>query len=482
MSLTKKTVGGIIWTFAEQFSNRGISIAVTLLLARFLTPDDYGLVAMMAVFIAIANSLMDMGFNQALIRKQNATEVDFSTAFYMNFILGIISYLLLYISAPLISDYFNETMLISLIRVAGIVILINTFQFVPRSILTRNLNFKVQLKATVPATFISGICAVILAYAGYGVWALIAQTIISSLIITILLWSMGDRWKPKFIFSYNSLSEMFDFGSNLFLSGIIDIIFKNIYVLIIVKLFSTTIAGHYFFVSKVKELILLQLVDSIQKVTYPSLSTIQDDDIRLKAGYRKIIQVTTFTFFPVITMTAALAEPMFLALFTEKWLPAVPYLQLMCIAGLIYPLQAISINVLKVKGRSDIYLRLGILEKINIAIILIISAQFGVIGILVGQIISSIISYIPHSYYSGKLINYPVTEQIRDVLPGFYLSGIIACIAYFMLEISTLPPLIELVLFAAVAAVLYITISYACKMEAMNVAKLILADKLGRNA
>ncbi|WP_256622117.1 lipopolysaccharide biosynthesis protein [Methanolobus chelungpuianus] len=478
MSLTKKTIGGFVWTFIEQFSNRGISIVVTLLLAYFLTPDDYGLVAMMAVFLAVANSLMDMGFNQALIRKQDATEVDFSTAFYVNFILGIVSYLLLFISAPLIAAYYNETPLTLLLRAAGIVIIINSFQFVPRSVLTRDLNFKTQLKATVPATFISGLCAVIMAYAGFGVWALITQTIVSSLIITILLWSMSDIWKPTFSFSWDSLSEMFDFGSKLFVSGFLDIIFKNIYVIFIAKLFSTSIAGHYFFATKIKDLILLQLVDSIQKVTYPSLSTVQDDDIRLKAGYRKIIQVTTFVFFPVITLTAALAEPLLLALFSEKWLPAVPYLQLMCIAGLIYPLNAINVNMLKVKGRSDIYLRLGLLEKFNITVILIMSSQFGVIAILIGQIIASVLSYLPNSYYSGKLINYTASEQLKDIFPGLCLSGSIALVVFFALSISTLPVLIELPLLAATAAVLYIAIGYAFKMEAVKIAKLIIADKL----
>jgi O-antigen/teichoic acid export membrane protein len=480
MSLAKKTTLGIFWNFAEQLSRRGIGIVITLLLARFLTPDDYGLVAMIAVFLAIASSLMDLGFNQALIRKSNATEDDFNTAFYMNLLLGGLSYALLFICAPLIAAFYEEPGLTVLVRVIGITILINSFQIVQISTLSRNLNFKAQLKATVPATIISGLAAVIMAYNGFGVWALVFQTIISSLLVTAFLWSM-DIWKPSLVFSKRSLAEMFGFGSKLFLSGLLDIIFKNIYIVVIAKMFTTAIAGHYFFASRIKELVLYQLVTSIQTVTYPALSTLQDDDIRLKAGYRKVIQVTTFGLFPVLAILAALAEPLFVAFLTEKWLPAVPYLQLMCIAGLMYPLHSINLNILKVKGRSDLFLRLEIIKKIITVVILFISIQFGVMGILVGQIISSVLSYLPNSYYSGKLIDYPAGEQIQDFLPGLILSGVIAILVYFAVEASTLPALTELMLFGTLAGIMYVMASYTFKLEALGFAEQLVRDKLRRN-
>jgi O-antigen/teichoic acid export membrane protein len=481
MTLTKKTTIGIFWNFGEQLSKRGIGIVVTLLLARFLTPDDYGLIAMIAVFLAIASSLMDLGFNQALIRKKDATNTDFSTAFYINLTLGGLSYLLLYASAPFIAAFYEEPRLIILIQVISVVIIINSFQVVQSAILSRNLNFKAQLKATVPATIISGLCAVILAYAGFGVWALIAQTIISSLLITVFLWFM-DIWRPMFVFSRRSLSEMFGFGSKLFLSGLLDTVFRNIYVVVIAKLFTTTIAGHYFFANKVKELILYQLVNSIQTVTYPALATLQDDDIRLKAGYRKVIQVTTFGLFPVMAIVAALAEPLFRIFLTDQWLPAVPYLQLMCIAGLMYPLHSINLNILKVKGRSDLFFYLEIIKKINITVILLMSIQFGVMGILIGQIISSVLSYLPNSYYSGKLINYPAKEQIQDFFPGLLLSSVIAFVIYIAVELSTQPALIELVFFSTLAGIMYIAASYTLKLEALKLAEELVREKLRRKA
>lgn len=481
MTLAQKTTIGIFWNFTEQLSKRGIGIVVTLLLARFLIPEDYGLVAMISVFLAIANSLMDFGFNQALIRKKDATKADFSTVFYINLALGGLSYLLLYASAPFIAAFYVEPRLTGLVRVISVVILINSFQVIQSATLSRNLNFKAQLKATVPATIISGLCAVVLAYVGFGVWALIAQTIISSLLITILLWSM-DIWRPAFVFSQSSLSEMFGFGSKLFISGLLDTVFRNIYVVVIAKLFTATIAGHYFFASKIKELILNQLVNSIQTVTYPALATLQENDIKLKAGYRKVLQVTTFGLFPLMAIMAALAKPLFILFLNDQWLPAVPYLQLMCIEGIMYPLNSINLNILKVKGRSDLFLHMEIIKKINIAAILLISIQFGVMGILIGQIISSVLSYLPNSYYSGKLIEYPPREQILDFLPGLFLSSIIAILIYFAVEVSNQPAVIELVLFSTLSGLMYIVASYTFKLEALKLAQQLVKDKLRRDA
>lgn len=481
MSLAQKTTVGVLWKFAEQLSKRGIGIVITLLLARFLAPEDYGLVAMMAVFLAIADSIMDLGFNQALIRKKDATDSDFSTAFYTNLALGGLSYLLLFMSAPFIAMFYEEPRLIVLVRVVGVVILINSFQIVQSAILSRNLNFKAQLKAAVPATIISGLFAIIMAYSGFGVWALIAQMIVYSLISTILLWSM-DIWRPTLVFNKESLMEMFGFGSKLFLSGLLDTIFRNVYVVVIAKIFTATIAGHYFFASKIRDLILNQLVNSIQTVTYPALATLQEDDIRLKAGYRKIILVTTFGLFPVMAIIAALAESFFTVFLNEQWLPAVPYLQLMCIAGIMQPLHSINLNILKVKGRSDLFLYLEIVKKSILMVILLVSIQFGVIGILIGQIMSSVLSYLPNSYYSGQLINYPAREQVRDFVPGLILSGFIGMMTYFAEKISTLPALIELIFFGISALGIYLMASYALKLEALKFAKQLINDKLRRNA
>ncbi|CAG0977088.1 Teichuronic acid biosynthesis protein TuaB [Methanosarcinales archaeon] len=477
MSLANKTTTGILWNFTEQMSTRGIGIVISLLLARFLVPADFGLVAMMEIFIAVAGTLMDSGFKQALIRKQGASQDDFNTVFYTNLALGCLAYLLLFSAAPFIADFYEEKRLTGLIRVAGIAILIGSFQVVQSAILNRTLNFKVQLKATVPASVVSGFIAVLLAYIGWGVWALVAKMLISAFLVTVFIWSM-KLWQPTLTFSRQSLNDMFGFGSKLFLSGLLDTVFKNMYVVVIAKIFSATVAGYYFFANNIKNLIIDQLVSSISTVTYPALATMQHDNVILKAGYRKVIQMTTFLLFPAMVFMAALAEPLFLLILHERWLPAVPYLQLMCIAGLLYPLHSINLNILKVKGRSDLFLNLEILKKISIVLILFVSVQYGVIGILIGQIIGSVLAYLPNSYFSNELIGYSVREQIGDFLPGLVLSGAIAVMVYVAVSVSTLPALAELIVFGIAATMLYLLGARALKLQAFTMTLQMVKERI----
>ncbi len=479
MSLAQKTITGIVWNFSEQIGKRGIAVIITLLLARFLTPEDFGLVAMMAVFLAVAQSLMDSGFKQALIRLQDAKQIDFNTAFYANIFLGIISYFLLFLAAPFIAQFYEEPRLILLIRVAGLNILIHSFQVVQSAILSRALNFKAQLQATIPAGITSGIIAVGLACMNYGVWALIAQMLLASMITTILLWKL-QGWRPSFSFSGKSLVYMYNFGYKLFLSGLLDTVFKNIYVVVIAKLFTASIAGYYFFANKLKELIISQLVGSIQTVTYPALATVQSDNIKLKAGYRKVIQVTTFFLFPSMLLLAALAEPLFEFLLPDKWLPTVIYLQLMCFAGVLYPLHSINLNILKVKGRSDLFLYLEIFKKIMAVGILFVSFRFGVVGILIGQIFISILAYIPNSYFSSKLINYPVREQVADFMPGLILSGAVALIIYGAGYMLHWPAFAELMTLVLVAGILYLAGAHLLKLQAYTMTRQMVMERLGK--
>jgi len=476
MTLTQKTITGIIWNFGEQIGRRGIGVVITLLLARFLVPADYGLIAMMAVFLAVATNLMDSGFKQALIRLQEAMQVDFNTAFYANLSLGALSYFLLFLAAPFIANFYNEPRLSILIRVAGLSIPINAFQVVQVAILSRDLNFKAQLQASIPAGIISGVVAVSLACAELGVWALIVQMNLAALITTVFLWWL-QGWRPTREVSRQSLKNMYNFGYKLFLSGLLDTIFQNIYVVVIAKMFTASIAGHYFFANKLKDLVLQQFVSSIQNVTYPALASLQSDDKRLKEGYRKVIQVTTFILFPAMLFLAALAEPLFKVLLPEKWLPAVTYLQLMCFAGVFYPLHSINLNILQVKGRSDLFLYLEIIKKIMAVVILVISLKYGVIGILIGQIILFILAYIPNSYFSAKLINYPVNEQMADFMPGLALSGAVSLVVYALECYLQWPAMAELIVLASAGGLLYLAGAHILKLQAYCLALQMLQEK-----
>ena len=475
--LKKRTAIGVVWKFSEQLARRGIGIVVTILLARFLIPEDFGLIAMMAVFLGIAGQLMDSGFAEALIQKKDASDADFNTAFYTNLLFGLIAYGLLFTAAPYIADYYTEPRLINLIRIAGLSIIINSFQVIQNAILSRELNFKAQLKVSLPASAVSGLIAVIFAYLDYGVWALIIQMLVASVLRTLLLWAM-KIWRPKWLFSFHSLKNMLGFSSYLLIAGLSNILFVNMYVVVIAKYFSAILAGYYFFANRIKTLVVSQLVASIQTVTYPALSKIQDDPVRLKSGYRKVIAITTFLLFPAITLLAALAEPLFHIFLSDRWLPAVVYLQLMSIVAILNPLHAINVNILKVAGRSDLVLYIGFFKKFMMIMIFVISFNYGVIGILIGQIISSVLTYIPNSYYSSRLIGYSVREQLADFIPGLMLSGSIALLAYSLVLFIDWPATVELLVFGTLAVILYLTGAHLLKLHAYLLAREMITEKL----
>lgn len=481
MSLQHKTAHGVFWNFLELTGRRGIGVLVTILLARFLAPDDYGLIAMVSVFFAIANNLMNAGFQQALIRKKEATPEDYSTMFYTNIALGLLAYFLLFISAPAIADFYGQIRLILILRIVGLVVVVNSLQIVQVVDLTRRIDFKTQFKVTVPAGIISGTVAVFMAMNGMGVWSLIAQMILSPVIITLSLWKLNS-WRPSLVFSTDSFKELFGFGSKLFLSGMLDIIFVNLYVIIIARLFSATLTGYYFFAKKVREIILQQFSGSIQKVTYPALASIQDDPVRLKNGYRKVIQAIVYLIFPGMIFLAVLAEPLFAVLLNPKWLPAVPYLQLLCIAGLVYPLHVVNLNILKVKGRSDLFLYLEIVKKVMVTIVVFFSVRYGVTGLLIGQIVTSILAYIPNSYFSAKLINYPMREQLKDVFPAFCVASLsaggILAIRWLFFQGNT--GLLSLLVQGSMGVLLYILMAWICKLETQRMLFSMVMSKYGK--
>jgi O-antigen/teichoic acid export membrane protein len=480
MSLSAKTTTGILWNFSEQLARRGVGIFVTLLLARFLVPEDFGLVAMMAVFLALGGSLMDSGFREALIRLENVTQKDYATAFYANLVLGLISYGVLFAAAPTIAEFYEEPRLVELIRVASLTVIIMSFQVVQVASLSRKLNFKAQLKASFPASVISGIVAVYLAYIGWGVWALVSQTILNALLHTVLLWKM-EGWRPTREFSWPSIKGMYNFGYKLFLSGVLDTVFQNLYVIVIAKVFSAPVAGLYFFANKIKELIVQQLVRSIQTVTYPALASVQNDNARLKQGYKKIVILMTIILFPGVLFTAALAEPIFQLLLPDKWSPAVPYFQLLCIVAVMMPLHSINLNILKVKGRSDLFLYLEIIKKAVHAITLLITFRYGVTAILIGQIVISFLNYIPNSYFSSKLLGYSLREQISDFFPILVSAALASYSGYAVNGLFSIHPVFTILIVSLLMCSLYLAMVYLFHRTAMNVATQFFGQFLNRN-
>lgn len=471
-SLKNKTVKGVVWSAIERFSVQGVQFLVMLIIARLLDPKDFGLVGMLAIFMAVAQSLIDSGFSQALIRKQNRTETDNCTVFYFNIIVSVLIYLLLYAIAPWVADFYNEPQLCSLMRVLCIVVIINSFAVVQRAIYTASVDFKTQAKASFISTVIAGGIGIVMALQGYGVWTLAWHQIIRAFLNTLLLW-VYSLWLPKLIYSWKSFKELFAFGSNLLLSGLIDTIYSNIYQIVIGKIFTASTLGFFTQAKQIAALPSSNIHGIIGSVTYPVLSSIQDDDKRLAENYRKILRVSAFVIFPLMSGLAAVAYPVILILLGEKWRFSATLLIPLCFSMMWYPVHAINLNLLKVKGRSDLFLRLEIIKKILGVTMLVATAPFGLLVMCYGIIGNSIIALAINTYYTGKLINLGFFKQMRD------LSGtLIVSLTMFVISFITTCLLeniyVQLIVGVLIGAVFFVSACFLFKLKEVEYLKSII--------
>ena len=362
-SLRHKTIHGVGWSFIDNISSSGITFLVGLVLARLLTPEEYGIMAIIAIFIAVSNSIIDSGFSNALIRKTRIERIDYSTVFYFNLTVSILIYVLLYLAAPVISVFFKEPVLVEVIRIIGLVLIINALAIIPRTRFVRDVDFKTQTKVSLISSISSGVIGIGMALGGMGVWSLVGQQISRQFLNTLFLW-VYSKWHPVWEFSMKSFKELFGFGSKLLLSGLLDTIYKNIYYIIIGRFYTSAQLGQYTRAEQFNMIFSSNLTSVVQRVSYPVLSSIQEEPERLREAYRKVIKITMLITFACMLGLAAVAKPLILILIGEKWLPAVYFLQIICFSGMLYPLHAINLNILQVKGRSDLFLKLEIIKKI----------------------------------------------------------------------------------------------------------------------
>ena len=428
-SLKNKTVKGTIWSTLERFSVQGIQFIVMIIMARILTPEDYGLVGMLTIFIAVSQSLIDSGFSQALIRKQDRSEIDNSTVFYFNIGVGAILYLILFFSAPLIASFYNEPQLIPITRLIGLSLVFNSLAVVQRALLTINLDFKTQAKASFVGALLSGIVGIGMAYFGFGVWAIVWQQITNLFIITVLLWILSN-WMPILAYSWKSFRELFSFGSKLLASGLLNTIFNNIYLIIIGKFFKASDLGFYTRSHQFTDFASSNITGIFQRVTYPVLCTIQNDNKRLRDAYRKLLKTSAFIIFPLMMGLSAVAKPMVVSFLTEKWIFSALIIQILCFAQMWYPVHAINLNLLQVKGRSDLFLRLEIIKKIITVVILCITLPLGLIPMCIGMIVNSLVALVINTHYTGQLINLGFFRQMKDLMPTLLLSFAVGTIVY----------------------------------------------------
>jgi len=416
MSLKQKTVSGFFWSSIERFSVQGIQFVVQLIMARILLPGEYGLIGIAAIFLTISRTFIDSGFSNALIRKQNRTEVDFSTVFYFNIIVGLFFYFLLFFTSPYIARFFDALVLESLIKVLALNIIINSLIVVQRAKLTVNIDFKTQTKASLLAVIVSGIIGIGMAYKGFGVWALAVQSIIGAAIVMVILWTYS-RWRPQKVFSMSSFKEMFSFGSKLLISSLIDSIYTNMYTFVIGKKFSTTDLGYYTRADGFAQFPSSNLTSVLQRVTFPVLSSIQSDDEIMKDTYRRFLRLSAFVVFPLMIGLLAVADPLIRLLLTDKWANVILLLQILCLSQMWYPIHSINTNLLQVKGRSDLFLRIEIIKKVIGVAILCVTLPIGVAAMCWGMVASSLIALFINTYYTGKMIQVGYLTQMKDLLP-----------------------------------------------------------------
>lgn len=387
------------------------------------------------VFLAISQVFIDSGFSTALIQKKDRTETDYATVFYFNVVLGILLYGLLFAGAPLISRFYHQPELVRITRIWGINVIFISLAVVQRAKLTIQVDFKTQAKASFLSVVLSGITGIVWAYEGYGVWALVVQTLLNNALNTLLLWVYA-RWIPLRQFSTESFTRLFGFGSKLLGAGILDTIYKNLYPLIIGKLFSSAALGYYTRADQFCQLPSSNVTGIIQRVTFPVLCELQEDKEKLKQVYRKFVQMTALVIFPLMLGLAAVSVPAIRLILTDKWLPSALMLQLLCLSGMLYPIHALNLNLLNVKGRSDLFLRLEIIKKGIITIAILLTFREGVIALIVGQVATSFITLFINTYYTKKMIDYGMLDQLKDLSKILFLS---IFTAVFMWSITLLP-------------------------------------------
>lgn len=430
-SLKDKTLKGTIWSGIDNVAQFGVTFIVSIVLARLLSPDDYGLIGIIAIFTAVCQTLINGGFTTALIRKKDATDDDYNTAFIVNLGISLLLYVVIYLCSPFIADFFLRQELVALTQVSSLGMVIGALGLVQQTRLTKRINFKTQTKITIVASVVSGIVGIVMALIGFGVWSLVAQSLTSQCLRTILLW-VANKWTPRLRFSSESFHELFGFGWKMMVSGLIDTVWKELYQVVVGKFYTPATLGQYTRAKQFSTLFSSNLTSVIQRVTYPVLSNIQDDKERMVSAYRKIIKTTMFVAVISMFLLGAISEPLLYCLIGPKWHEAATYLPLICITGSTYPLHAINLNMLQVQGRSDLFLGLEVIKKIIGIAPLFVCIFYGILPMLYTSILINIIAYFLNSYYSGKFLGYSSWMQIKDIAPSYGLATLVALSVFFI--------------------------------------------------
>lgn len=468
-SLKDKTLKDMIWSFMDTMGSRLIQLGIQVFLARLLLPNDYGIVGMVTIFIILAEVIIDSGFSTALVREKDANQEDFSTVFFYYLFVSSMLYLILYFSAGYISTFFDETRLVSVVRVYGLVLIIEAIGSVQKIILRINLAFSIQMKINIFSSVFSGGIAIVMAMNGYGLWSLVAKMLILYSTQTIL-YCLTNKWRPSFVFSVTSFKKLFDFGWKIFASKFVTVFYENLYTIIIGRGFSTAILGYYTNAKSISDTASVNMAMSVEKVSFPVLSKFQDDDIRLKAGFKRLFKTSVFITFPVMLGLVVIAPSLFRIFLGDNWVPAIPYFQLLCISGLFVSLHMINLNILQVKGRSELLLKVNIIEKTIgfITVVTVFLLGLGIHGLLIGLIFDNFVTYFINASYSKELIAYSIKEQLRDMFKVSFITFVMTGAAYSLNFIIIENDMVLIISQIFLSIMVYFLLSFLLRVKELN--------------
>lgn len=453
-TLKDKAVAGLAWTSIEKLAQQVIQFVIGVVIARILTPDDYGVVGMTAIFLAVANTLVDSGFGSALIQKKDKTESDYSTCFYFNATVGLVLYAAMWVAAPSIADFYHTPILTGVCRALSLTFVINSLSAAQTARMTAEMRFREMSVITVVSQLFTGGLGLALAYGGYGVWALVFQQIASSAARLVGV-ELCLRWVPRGAFSRASFRHLFGFGSKILCSSLINTVYNNLYTLVIGRAFSAADVGYYNRANQFVQLPSSTLLSVVMKVAYPLMAQVQDDADRLRAAYSKFLRAPLFILYPVLFGLMALAEPLIVVLLGEKWLMAAPLIQVLCAGAFFDPLTHINLNILYVKGRTDLVLRLELIKKPIAFLILFAALPFGLWWLCLGRAAYGLIAYAFNCYYTGRFISLGFWRQMAFCLPALLKSGLMGAACY-LVTLSSLSPALQLLAGIGIGGVTYL--------------------------
>lgn len=453
--ISKKAASGLLWKFAEKIGYQGISVSVQIILARLLLPDDYGIIAIIMVFVALSDVFILQGLTTALIQRKNPSQLDFSSVFYANIGISIIIYICLFFSAGLLADFYYMPELKNITRVLGLNVVLGAPSAVHYAIMSRNLDFRKSFYRNITNVVCYGITGILLAFEGFGVWSLVYSKLVGTLVGSVVM-IVGVNWTPSLVFSTKSLRSLFNYSSKVLCTNLFKTLFYNLNSILIGKYHPSSQLGYYQRGRQIPEMVMTSVDGSLSEVMYPTLSKFQDDLPSLKGVLRRSLKISMFVTFPLLVFLIVISEPLTLFLLTDKWLPSVPIMQLACILCMDWPL-SIRVHALNAIGKSNITLQLSIIQQVFSLFILIITVRYGVIAMMYGGIFSSIVYLFVSSYFVNKYIKYSLVEMLHDIIPTVFYTIVMAGCVY-VVSLFCMPLLLQLAIQVLIAFSIYVSI------------------------